>query len=275
MKNRMGTRTAVHAVLLLFALVGTLPFLWALMTSLKTPAEAFSMPPVLIFKPTPGPYLQLLRDGLFGDYLLNSLVVTAWVTVISVVIGCFGAYALARCSGVGSLIILSASLVLYAIPRVAILLPFYEGAQRTGLFDTKLLLIVVMVAVNQPFTLWIFESFFREVPQQLEQAAMIDGCTRLQAFRHVVLPILGPGLATTSIFSALFAYNEFLLPVILGGPDSATMPVLIATYAGSSDVRQWPLFAAAAVTVALPLILLVILCQKFIIRGLFSGAVKG
>ncbi len=275
MKNRIGTRTAVHAVLLLFALIGTLPFLWALMTSLKTPAEAFSMPPVLLFKPTPGPYLQLLRDGLFGDYLLNSLVVTAWVTVISVVIGCFGAYALARFSGVGSMIILSASLVLYALPRVAILLPFYEGAQRTGLFDTKLLLIVVMVAVNQPFTLWIFESFFREVPQQLEQAAMIDGCTRLQAFRHVVLPILGPGLATTAIFSALFAYNEFLLPVILGGPDSATMPVMIATYAGSSDVRQWPLFAAAAVTVALPLILLVILCQKFIIRGLFSGAVKG
>jgi multiple sugar transport system permease protein len=268
-------KAGIYTCLLLFALVGTLPFLWALMTSLKTPADAFSMPPVLIFRPTVTPYVQLLRDGLFGDYLVNSLIVTAWVVAISVVIGCFGGYALARFSGISSLMLLSAGLVLYALPRVAVLLPFYEGAQRSGLFDTKLLLILVMVAVNQPFTLWLFESFFREIPQQVEQAAMIDGCTRLQAFRYVVVPILGPGLATTSIFSALFAYNEFLLPVILGGPDSATMPVLIANYAGTSDVRQWPLFAAAAVTVALPLVLLVILCQKYIVRGLLSGAVKG
>jgi multiple sugar transport system permease protein len=156
-----------------------------------------------------------------------------------------------------------------------VLLPYYQIGQSSGLYDTKTLLIIVMVAANQPFSIWIFESFFREIPVQLEQAAMIDGCSRFQAFLRVVLPIAGPGMATTAIFSLLFAYNEFLLPVILAGPESSTMPVLIANYAGSSDVSRWPLFAATAVLVALPLLVIVMTCQRFIVRGLVAGAVKG
>ena len=265
----------IYPVLALFALVGTVPFLWALATSLKTPVDAFAMPPVLLFRPTFTPYLQLLHDGQFGDYLMNSLIVTAAVVLLSTIVGCLGGYALARYGGIGSLALLTLALVLYSLPRVAVLLPFYQIGQSSGLYDTKTLLIVVMVAANQPFAIWIFESFFREIPVQLEQAAMIDGCSRLQAFVRVVLPIAGPGIATTAIFSLLFAYNEFLLPVILAGPDSSTMPVLIANYAGSSDVSRWPLFAATAVLVALPLLVIVITCQRFIVRGLIAGAIKG
>jgi len=267
--------TLIFPTLLMFALVGTLPFLWALATSFKSPVDAFSMPPVLFFKPTIAPYLQLLQDGQFADYLLNSVIVTAGVVVISTVIGCFAGYGLARYSGLSSFALLTVALILYALPRVAVLLPFYQFGQSSGLYGTRFLLILVMVAVNQPLTIWIFEGFIREIPEQLEHAAMIDGCSRFQAFFRIVLPIIGPGLATTAIFSLLFAYNEFLLPVILAGPESATMPVLIANYAGSSDVSRWPLFAATAVVVALPLIVVVITCQKFIVRGLVGGAVKG
>jgi multiple sugar transport system permease protein len=194
---------------------------------------------------------------------------------LSTIVGCLAGYGLARYSGISSFALLTIALVLYSLPRVAVLLPFYQIGQRSGLYDTKTLLIIVMVAANQPFAIWIFESFFREIPVQIEQAAMIDGCSRFQAFVRVVLPIAGPGIATTAIFSLLFAYNEFLLPVILAGPESSTMPVLIANYAGSSDVSRWPLFAATAVVVALPLLVIVVTCQKFIVRGLVAGAVKG
>jgi multiple sugar transport system permease protein len=265
----------IYPALVLFALIGTVPFLLALATSVKTPVDAFAMPPVLVFRPTFGAYLQLLQDGQFADYLLNSVIVTAGVVVLSTIVGCLAGYGLARYTGISSFALLTTALVLYSLPRVSVLLPYYQIGQSSGLYDTKTLLVLVMVAANQPFSIWIFESFFREIPVQLEQAAMIDGCSRLQAFLRVVLPIAGPGMATTAIFSLLFAYNEFLLPVILAGPESSTMPVLIANYAGSSDVSRWPLFAATAVLVALPLLVIVITCQRFIVRGLVAGAVKG
>ena len=265
----------IYPALVLFALIGMAPFLWAVATSVKTPVDAFAMPPVLIFHPSFDAYSQLLQDGQFADYLLNSVIVTAGVVILSTVVGCRAGYGLARYTGLSSFALLTIALVLYALPRVSVLLPYYQLGQSSGLYDTKTLLIVVMTAANQPFSIWIFESFFREIPVQLEQAAMIDGCSRLQAFVRVVLPIAGPGMATTAIFSLLFAYNEFLLPVILAGPESSTMPVLIANYAGSSDVSRWPLFAATAVLVALPLLVIVITCQRFIVRGLVAGAVKG
>ena len=265
----------IYPALVIFALVGTLPFLWALGTSLKAPVDAFAMPPVLLFHPTFTPYLQLLQDGQFLEYLLNSVIVTAGVVILSTAIGCLAGYGLARYTGISSSVILTVALVLYALPRIAVLLPYYRLGQESGLYDTKTLLVVVMVAANLPFSIWIFESFFREIPVHLEQAAMMDGCSRLQAFVWVVVPLAGPGMATTAIFSLLFAYNEFLLPVILAGPEAATMPVLIANYAGSSDISRWPLFAATAVLVALPLLVIVITCQRFIVRGLIAGAVKG
>jgi multiple sugar transport system permease protein len=274
-RSRAANALLIYPPLILFALIGAGPFLWALATSVKTPVDAFAMPPVFFFRPTFDAYAQLLQDGQFADYLVNSLIVTAGVVVLSTIVGCLAGYGLARYTGISSSVLLVVALVLYALPRVSVLLPYYQLGQSSGLYDTKTLLIIVMVAANQPFSIWIFESFFREIPVQLEQAAMIDGCSRLQAFVRVVLPIAGPGMATTAIFSLLFAYNEFLLPVILAGPESSTMPVLIANYAGSSDVSRWPLFAATAVLVALPLLIIVITCQRFIVRGLVAGAVKG
>ena len=267
--------TVVYPTLLAFALIGVFPFIWAFLTSIKLPADAFAMPPVMIFKPTFSSYSRLFQDAHFGEYFWNSLVVSFGVVVISTVVGCLAGYALARYSGWSSFFLLTCALILYAVPRTAILLPYYRLGQASGLYDTRTLLILVMVAVNQPLTIWIFESFFREIPVQLEQAAMVDGCNRFQAFVRVILPVMGPGISTTAIFSLLFAYNEFLLPVILAGPEAATMPVLIANYAGSSDVGRWPQFAATAVVVALPLVAIVVSCQKLIVRGLMAGAVKG
>ena len=268
-------QAAVLPVLIIFALIGTLPFLWALATSLKAPVDVFAMPPVLAFRPTFAPYLQLIQDGQFGAYFLNSVIVTLAVVVLSTIIGCLAGYGLARYSGLSSSLVLTVALILYALPRIAVLLPYYRMGQASGMYDTRSLLVIVMVAANLPFSIWIFESFFREIPVHLEHAAMIDGCSRLQAFMRVVVPLAGPGMATTAIFSVLFAYNEFLLPVILAGPEASTMPVLIANYAGSSDLARWPLFAATAVVVALPLLVIVVTCQKFIVRGLTAGAVKG
>lgn len=268
-------RYLVALTLLLAALFGLAPFLWALLASIKRPVDAFAMPPVWLFRPTLAAYQQLIADPQFTAYLLNTMVVTLCVVVISTVVGCLGGYGLARYGGIASPVLLASALVFYAVPRTAIVLPFYRLGQLSGLYDTRTLLIIVTVAVNQPFALWMFERFFREIPRELDNAAMVDGCTRVQAFRRVILPVAGPAIVTTAIFTLLAAYNEFMLPVILTGPEAATMPVLIANYAGSSDVRHWPLFAAAAVAVAAPLVILVIACQKFLIRGLIAGSVKG
>ena len=268
-------RLIILPVLALCATLAMAPFMWAFLTSIKQPVDAFSMPPVWAFQPTFAAYAQLIADPQFTDYLYNTVVVSTAVVIISIMIGCLGGYGLARHTGIGGPVLLTIALLFYAVPRIAFVLPFYRLGQLTGQYDTKTLLIAVTVAVNQPFTLWMFERFFREIPPELESAAMVDGCGRLQAFRRVILPVMVPAIVTTAIFTLLSAYNEFMLPIILTGPESATMPVLIANYAGSSDIRHWPLFAAAAVAVAAPLVLIVIGCQKYLIRGLIAGSLKG
>ncbi len=251
-----------------------LPFLWAVLLSLKLPVDALAMPPALVFTPRFSAYRTLFADPQFGIGLTNSLIVTAMVIVASTVVGALAGYALARHRRPASFIVLTAALILYALPRTAFLLPYHQLGQWTGLYDSRRLLALAMTGFVQPFTIWIFEGFFREMPEDLEKAAMIDGCTRLQAFVRVVLPVSGPALATAAIFSMLFAYNDFLLPVILTSTNASTMPVLIANYAGTSDMNRWPVFAAAAVVVALPMVLVMLAGQRLVVRGLVVGAVK-
>lgn len=267
---------AISRIILLItaALFSVLPFFWAVLLSLKLPVDALSMPPTLLFNPQTSAYHMLFADPQFRIGLTNSLVVTSIVVVASTIIGALAGYALARYRQPASFMLLTASLILYALPRTAFLLPYHQFGQRTGLYDSRLLLIFAMTGFVQPFTIWIFEGFFREMPEDLEKAAMIDGCTRLQALFRVVIPISGPALATGAIFSMLFAYNDFLLPVILTSTNASTMPVLIANYAGTSDMNRWPIFAAASVVVALPMILIMLAGQRLVVRGLVVGAVK-
>lgn len=210
----------------------------------------------------------------FYSYFMNSVIVTAGTLAISISIGALGGYGLARYPGVLSVAILVAALAFRALPRMAFVLPYYFLAQLSGLYDTQFLLIITLVAVNQPFTIWMLRSFFMEIPKEIEEAAMMDGAGRLQAFLRVIVPITWPGIITTALFTLLLAYNEFLLARILT-QSNWTLPVAIAAYTSGEDAGHLALAAAGSVSITLPIILVIIFFQKYLIKGLASGAIKG
>lgn len=217
---------------------------------------------------------QLANMAEFYGYFLNSIIVTVGTLAISISIGALGGYGLARYTGVLSVAILVAALGFRALPRMAFVLPYYFLAQLSGLYDTQILLILTLVAVNQPFTIWMLRSFFMEVPREIEEAAMMDGAGRLTAFVRVIVPITWPGIITTALFTLLLAYNEFLLARILT-QSNWTLPVAIAAYTSGEDASHLAIAAAGSVSITLPIIFVIIFFQKYLIKGLASGAIKG
>ena len=264
----------IYAFLLVWLLVCVTPFIWTFFTSIKQTVDAFSLPPVWFFKPTLLYYQQLWINEGFGRYLLNSAIITAGTVTLSVSIGCLAGYALSRFRSRSSFWILFTAFVFRSLPRMTFLLPFYFVARATGLHDTHFLLILVLVSINQPFTIWMMRSFFMDIPESLEESAMIDGATRFQAFWYVIMPLMGPGIITASIFSMLLAYNEFLIPLVLTATKAVPMPVAISQF-GAEDLRFWSISAAGSVSIAIPVLIIVLFLQRYIVRGLTSGAIKG
>ena len=217
---------------------------------------------------------SLVDTAEFYDYLINSVIVTIGTLAVSLSIGSLAGYGLARYRHLISVFILVLALAFRALPSISFVLPFFYLGQISGLYDTHILLIFCLVATNQPFTIWMLRSFFMEIPREIEEAAMIDGAGRLRAFLLVIVPIVWPGIITTGLFTLLLAYNDFLLARILM-QTNWTLPVGIAQFTGGEDPGHVTLAAAASVSVTLPIICVIIFFQKYLIRGLASGAVKG
>jgi ABC-type glycerol-3-phosphate transport system permease component len=217
---------------------------------------------------------NLIPFAEFYNFFLNSVLVTVGTVAISISIGCLAGYALARYNGIASVVLLFGALAFRALPRLAFILPYYYFAQITGLYDTYFLLIITLVAINQPFTIWMLRSFFMEIPKELEEAAMIDGCNRVTAFVRVILPISWPGIITTALFTLLLAYNEFLLARLLTST-LWTLPVGISRFTSGEDIRLLPLSNASAVSITIPIVFIIIFFQRNLIKGLAGGAVKG
>ena len=217
---------------------------------------------------------QMVDTARFYDYFINTIIVTVGTVVVSISIGCLAGYSLARYAGYASVVILIAALGFRALPRLAFILPYYWMGSAANLLDTHLLVIVTLVAVNQPFTIWMLRSFFMDIPKDLEQSAMIDGASRLTAFLKVIIPIMWPGIISTALFSLLLAYNEFLLVRILT-QSNWTLPVAISRFTGGEDPRHLTLAAAASVSATIPIVLVILFFQKNLVKGLAAGAVKG
>ena len=217
---------------------------------------------------------NIVNTAEFYDYLINSVIVTIGTLCVSLTIGALAGYGLARYRHAVSVYILVIALAFRSLPSLALVLPFYYLGQLSGLYDTHILLIFCLVAVNQPFTIWMLRSFFMEIPVEIEEAAMIDGAGRLRSFVSVIVPIMWPGIITTGLFTLLLAYNDFLLARILT-QINWTLPVGIAQWTGGEDPGHVTLAAAASVSTTLPILVVIIFFQKYLIRGLASGAVKG
>jgi multiple sugar transport system permease protein len=266
-------RAAVVAVLLLIVL---LPIYWMVATSLKPNREITQDGTLYPHAPSLANYTHLFSEKQFGNFLLNSLVVTALSVGLALAAGALGAYAIARFRlrfrlerWVGL-----ALLTLRIVPPVVILIPVYLLMLRLNLLDTWLGLIITYTALNVTFSVWMMESFIREIPVDLEEAAMVDGDSRFTAFRRIVLPLARPGMVATAIFGIIVTFNEFLFALVLTAtPRAMTMPRGTATLIGRIDT-DWASMSAAGVVGALPIVIFALLVQRHLVRGLTLGAVK-
>ena len=276
------------AVILLWVLLAAFPFLWTAWGSFKVEPDFMSRTDWMnaIYGTrtieqtgdafTGGGYHGAWVEQGFWKAAINTLIVTVSVTVLSLTIGTLGGYALARSGFRYAFWILIIALIFRAMPHVTLvsgyLLPFFE-LNIWGFLPTT---IIVLVAINQPFTLWMLHSFFLSIPKDLDESAMVDGCTQFEAFRRVVIPVMWPGVVTTGLFSFLLAYNDFTVTSILLSAENQTMVPRIDAFLGSTQTEGKIMYAVAAVVSAiLPLFALILVFQRQIVSGLTAGAVKG
>jgi len=263
------------AAILIFCLF---PFYWMISVSLKTGPDLASsdlIPP----SPSLDNYEAIFKNADFTRALLNSAIVSLTTTVLALVFGSFCAYALARLRFKRKVWLLAVILSITTFPAIAIAAPIFKLWTDIGLFNQPfgLGLIPPYLTFALPLAIYILTSFFKEIPKDLEEAALVDGATHFQAFRKVVIPLAAPGLATAGILTFIFAWNEFLLAVTLtASPEARTVPAAIGFFTGATQFEV-PLgtISAASVVISIPLIVLVLVFQKRIVAGLTAGAVKG
>jgi len=272
--GRRRTTWVIFIALCVFTFINLTPLIWAVLTSLKDPRDAFTIPPTIIFEPTLKYHIEVWTENDFVFYLMNSLIISAGTVFISVPAGSLAAYALSRIPRRSAGPILSALFTIRMFPHMLLAIPFFVMGTFLNMIDTYPLLILALVAINQPFTIWLMHCFFLEIPRDLDEAAAIDGCSNWQAFRIVILPLARPGMTVAALFSLLLSYNEFLFALILTGTDTKTLPVAIASF-GGEDISSWSLSAAGAIGIMLPIVLVMLLLQRHLVRGLTAGAVKG
>jgi len=251
------------------------PFLWFVLTSLKTQLEVESIPP--IFWPTVNFafYRSALVDHHLSSYLFNSLIVAGSTTMISIFLALPAAYALVRFALRGKELILGGLLTISMFPPLVIAGPVWQILEGINGLNTLWGLILPYVSLTLPLAIWILATFFKDLPVELEEAARIDGCTTRQTLVTIMIPLASPGIFTAAILTFIYAWNEFFFALlILTDPMRQTLPVGIALFQGEFTM-PWGEIAAASVLATLPLILLVLLFQRGIISGLSAGAVKG
>jgi multiple sugar transport system permease protein len=252
------------------------PFYWMINTSLKTGAE-LSTGHIYPHSPSLSNYSSIFKNADFTTALKTSAIDAGLATLIALTVGSFAAYALARLRFKFKFLILAIILSTTTFPPIAIAAPLFKLWTDIGLYNTYLGLILPFLTFVLPLTIYILTSFFQEIPKDLEEAALVDGATRFQAFRKIVVPLAAPGLVTAGLLAFIFAWNEFLLSITLTSSASRRpVSAAIAFFTGSQQF-QIPLgtIAAATVVITVPLIVLVIIFQKRIVAGLTAGAVKG
>ncbi|WP_327635361.1 carbohydrate ABC transporter permease [Kribbella sp. NBC_00482] len=278
--NGLETRRRPTRVVLWVALVAVLvlygfPFVYLLLTSFKTPLDAIAVPPqVLPSQWTLDNYVAALsKDGVVPA-LINSVATAVLSTAFSLALGVPAAYAITRYRTPSGRIFVVAALVTRMVPTIAVGAPLVETMRRLGISDTTIGLAIAHTTISLPLSIWLMSSFFEAVPIELEEAAKVDGSDRLQAFRHVVLPVVSGGLAVTAIFAFLASWNEFLFALLLTSVRAQTTPIVIANFQTQFGL-DWGGMTALSALYSVPVILLTLALQRHIVAGLTLGAVKG
>ena len=268
-------RALIFAIAVAVLAVWAFPVLWALLTSFKTERDVLAYPPKVVFAPTLANY----ADVLFGSStilpnLLSSFVVAGFTTVLTIIIAVPAAYALARLEFPAKRSTGFYVLATQMLPPIGLIIPYYLAMQKLAALDTYSGLIVIYLTFSLPFAVWLMVSYFEDIPREMEEAALLDRAGRLRALWYVILPQVRGGIAVTTIFVFLNAWNEFLFAVVLGGNRVRTVTVAMFNFI-SVEQTLWAKLAAGAVLAMLPVIVLGLVAQRHIVKGLTVGAVKG
>jgi multiple sugar transport system permease protein len=269
---RLGRFAALAVLLLVYGF----PLYWALITSLKTLPEMMASAPTLFPETLT---LRHYRDVLFGSqfftFLFNSLLIGAVSTLLTLVLSVGAGYSLSRLRFRGKQVFATALMAVYLFPGILLIIPLFQFMAALGLYDTRFSVMLTHVILALPFGVWTLSAFFDTVPVALEEAARIDGATRLRTLLQIYLPLVAPGLATVAIFSFVVSWNDFLFPaVLLASPANQTISVGIAGWAAAYSIN-WGQVSAASILTVLPVIVLYAFIGKYFVSGIAAGAVKG
>lgn len=263
----------IYILVVLAVVLSLAPIVYLLITSFKDPQLTFAVPPVWVFKPTLQNYREVLAGGEFERYFLNSFIVAVSTTFVALLVGGLAAYGFSRFRFRGAFWLRMSSLIPQMLPPITIIVPLYVVFNGLGLLDTRWALIISYLTFTIPLAIWMMVGFFEDVPIELEEAAMIDGCTRPGALLRVSLPLAAPGLAATAILAFLYCWNEFLYAVILTGRTARTLPVTITSFMTNKAIL-WGRIAASGSMVLIPVLIFALIAQRYLVRGLSRGAIK-
>jgi multiple sugar transport system permease protein len=270
--RRFVTGVGLYVLIGLFMIWTLFPIVWIFLTSLKTLQQVNTMPPLFVFHPTFDNYVQVFIGKAMGA-LRNSLVISSSTVVLAIVVGLPAAYVLARARFRGRQQVSFYILSMRMAPAFAFLVPYYLTFRLLGLLDSYLALIIIDLTFVLPFAIWMLESVISELPIEIEEAALMDGCSRLGIIGRIVLPLCAPSVAATAILSFIFSWNEFFFANFLTGTETQTVTVMLTSLVGLMGVN-WVQMSAAGIIAIVPTVVLALLAQRYLVRGLTLGAVK-
>lgn len=275
MKKANILRNVAIAASIVLTVFWLIPYIYVVVSSFKPGAEVVAVPPKFF----PQVFSTESFSGLFSrmhaaPYLLNSIIAAIFSTIIAVLLGSLASYAIARSGAKISVALVVLILCLKMIPTSSIIVSIYDLVLKMHLYDTQLALIIVYAAVNMPYVMWTMLSFYQGIPSSLDEAAFMDGATSLQTFVKVILPICVPGLATAFIFTLFLAWNDFLIALLLTSTAAKTFTVGLAGFLSAYNLDLGPMCAGAFIF-SFPVMIISLIAQKYIVRGMTAGAVKG
>jgi multiple sugar transport system permease protein len=274
--RRTLVRVLVYAIAVLFCVFSLAPVIWGLSTSFKAESQIYQLPPRLIPHPiTLANYVQVLTDSAMLRDFFNSAVVSVGSVVISLLIGILAAYGFSRYRFPGARTLLATILFTRVLPRVTLIVPFYITLRNLRLLNTYPGLILIYLIVVMPISVWLLKGFFDNLPFEIEEAAIVDGCTPLRLLLSIILPLSGPAVAAVGMYTFILAWNEFLFALLVTTTNATrTISVGLAFFIDEAGVHWGPLMAAS-ILMSIPAVLVFTLSQSLLVRGLSEGAIKG
>jgi multiple sugar transport system permease protein len=273
-KDKFGMKILIYFILFIFLLWTIIPILLMVSTSFKKEMDIFSIPFVFSFKPTLQNYVKAFQTGEFSRYFLNSTIISICSAGLSVILGALAAYGIVSFDLKYARIVSNVFILGKLVPSITILIPFFIILAELGLLGTYAGPILAHVALNLPFVVWLFMGFIKDIPKEIEAAALIDGASRMKSFWLIIFPLLTPALASATVLSMQLSWNELLFSMQLTNLNTYTLPVGISRFVGSISV-DWGKSSAAATVCMIPMIIAGFFIQDYIVKGMTMGSVKG